>query len=182
MQFPAEGRQLVIQRPQGLAALGSCQHVFRAAFRHGVVQQREYGDQLRRRLDIEVVHAHAGDDTLRVVLDGLAQLAEGEEYPHAVVVQVRAGFQRRGVAAGRLEVAVVFLLPLVYPVELGGDAVLQRSRLGLSLYLFVNLAVYKLVPFGKGHPFQRVGGRYLRLRKLRQQECEHGGKADANGS
>jgi len=27
------------------------------------------------------------------LFDGLAQFAEGEEYPHAVVVQVRAGFQ-----------------------------------------------------------------------------------------
>jgi len=70
----------------------------------------------------------------------------------------------------------------MYPVELRSNAVLQYRRLGLSLYLFVNLAVYQLVPFGKSHPFQRVGGRYLRLRKLRQQECEHGGKDDANGS
>ena len=55
----------------------------------------------------------------------------------------------------------------MYPVELRSNAVLQYRRLGLSLYLFVNLAVYQLVPFGKSHPFQRVGGRYLRLRKLR---------------
>ena len=70
----------------------------------------------------------------------------------------------------------------MYAVELCGDAVLQHGCLCLPLYLFVNLAVYKLVAFRKGHPFQRIGGRYLRLCKLRQQEGENGGKADVNDS
>ena len=70
----------------------------------------------------------------------------------------------------------------MYPVELCGDAVLQYRRLCLSLYLFVNLAVYKFVAFRKGYPFQRVGGRYLRLRELRQQDGGNGGKTDANDS
>ena len=69
----------------------------------------------------------------------------------------------------------------MYPVELRSNAVLQYRRLGLSLYLFVNLAVYQLVPFGKSHPFQRVGGCYLRLHDMWQEKGEHGGKDDANG-
>ena len=92
MQFPAECRELVVQSPQGFAPFRPREHVFRAAFGHGVVQQREHGNQLRRRLDIEVVHVHAGDDALRVVPDGFAQFSQREENPHAVVIEVGTGF------------------------------------------------------------------------------------------
>ena len=73
MQLPAEIGQLVVQRPKGLAPFRSCEHVLRSALGHRIVQQREYGHQFRSRLDIEVVHVQAGDDTLRIVLYGLAQ-------------------------------------------------------------------------------------------------------------
>ena len=50
----------------------------------------------------------------------------------------------------------------MYLVELGGDGVLQHGRMGLSLDLAFHLPVDKLVALGQRHPFQRVGGDYLR--------------------
>ena len=93
MQFPAECRKLIVQRPQGFAPFRPREHVFRSAFGHGIVQQREHGNQFRRRLDIEVVHVHAGNDTLRIVPYRVTQFSQCEENPHAVIIEVRAGFQ-----------------------------------------------------------------------------------------
>ena len=64
-----------------------------AAFRHRVIQEREDRYQFRCRLDIQVVHAHGGDDALRIVLDGLAQFSQREKDSHPVVIEVGAGFQ-----------------------------------------------------------------------------------------
>ena len=156
MQFPAECRELVVQSPQGFAPFRPREHVFHAAFGHGIVQQREHGDQFRRCLDIEVVHVHAGDDTLRVVPYRFAQFFQCEENPYTVIIEVRAGFQRRGIAARRLEVAVVLFLPLVYAIELCCDTVLHQGGLRLSFDLFVYLAVNQFIALGQRRPFQRV--------------------------
>ena len=72
MQLPAESRKFVVQRPQGLAAFRSREHILFAALGYCVIQECEDRYQFRCRLDIEVVHAHGGDDALRVVLDSLA--------------------------------------------------------------------------------------------------------------
>ena len=182
VQLPAERREPVVQRPEGRAALRAREHVLLTACGHRVTEQREHRHELRRRLDVEVVHVHAGDNALRVIPDRPAQLPQREEDPHPVVVEVRAGFQRRGVAAGRLEVAVVLSLPVVYAVELGRYAVLEQGRLRLPLDLLFDLPVYRLVALGQRHPFQRVGGCDLSPGLLRQQAGERGEQTEANDS
>ena len=73
VQLPAENRKFVVQRPQGLAAFRTREHILFAALGHCVIQEREDRYQFRCRLDIQIVHAHGGDDALRVVSDGVAQ-------------------------------------------------------------------------------------------------------------
>ena len=41
----------------------------------------------------DFVHREGGDDTLRIIIDGLAHLAQGDEYLHSIIVQVGTGFQ-----------------------------------------------------------------------------------------
>ena len=77
-----------------------------------------------------------------------------------------AGFQRRSVAACRLEIAVLLIYPLVDAVELGGDAVLQHRCLRLTVYLFLYLVIDDLVALGQRHPFQRIGCRDLCFRPV----------------
>ena len=93
MQLPAESRQPVIQGPERSAAFRPGQHILFTAFGNGIVQQRIYGDQFRGRLDIKVVHPHAGNDTLRVVFYRLAQFPQSQEDPDPVVIEMRTGFQ-----------------------------------------------------------------------------------------
>ena len=119
---------------------------------------------------------------LRVVPDGFAQFSQREENPHAVVIEVGTGFQRRSITVRRLEVTVVLLFPLMYAVELRCDTVLHQGGLCLPLDLFVYLAVYQFVSLGQGCPFQRVRSGNLRLGQLRKQTGKHKDHPYANDS
>ena len=118
MQLAAESRQLVVQCPQCLAALCAGQHVLCSPLGHSIVQQRKHRHQFGCRLYIQVVHAHSGYYTLRIVTHGLAKFSQCKKNPHAVVVQMGTGFQRRCIAVYSLQIAVVLFLPLVDAVEL----------------------------------------------------------------
>ena len=56
MELFVESMQLVTEHPHGLATLGSCEHIFRASFSNGILQQCEDADEFGGSLDIEVVH------------------------------------------------------------------------------------------------------------------------------
>ena len=92
-----------------------------------------------------------------IVADGLAHLAQGDEYLHAIIVQISTGFEGRSITAGGLQIIVVLLLPFVYLGELSGDGVLQQGGLGLPLDLLLYLTVDGFVALSQCHPFQRVG-------------------------
>ena len=97
-------------------------------------------------------------------------------------VRKGAGFQRRSVTARCLEVTVVLLLPLVYPVELRRDGVLKQGRLRLPLDLLLYLSVYQLVSLYQRRPFQRIRGGNLRFAMLRKQAEGNGGQKHVNDS
>ena len=166
MQLLAEGTQFVVQCPQRLAPFRSRQHVFRASLGDRILQQGEDRHQFRGGLHIQIVHREGGDDALRIVADGLAHLAQGDEYLHAIIVQISTGFEGRGITAGGLQITVVLLLPFVYLGELSGDGVLQQGGLGLPLDLLLYLAVDGFVALCQCHPFHGIGGDQLRPRFL----------------
>ena len=141
MQFLAEGTQLVVQCPQRLAPFRTSQHVLFASLGDCIFQQCEDGHQFRGGLHIQVVHREGGNDALRIIVDGLAHLTQGDEYLHSIVVQIGTGFEGRGITAGGFQITVVLLLPFVYLCELCGDGVLQQGCLGLTLDFLLYLTV-----------------------------------------
>ena len=132
MQLLAEGTQLVVQCPQRLAPFRTSQHVLFASFGDCIFQQCEDGHQFRGGLHIQVVHREGGNDALRIIVDGLAHLTQGDEYLHSIVVQIGTGFEGRGITTGGFQITVVLLLPFVYLGELCGDGILQQGSLGLT--------------------------------------------------
>ena len=100
MQLLAEGTQLVVQCPQRLAPFRTSQHVLFASFGDCIFQQCEDGHQFRGGLHIQVVHREGGNDALRIIVDGLAHLTQGDEYLHSIVVQIGTGFEGRGITTG----------------------------------------------------------------------------------
>ena len=102
MQLLAEGTQLVVQCPQRFAAFRSCQHVLFTSLGDGIFQQCENRHQFSGGLHIQVIHREGSDDALWIVADGLAHLTQGDEYLHAIVIQIGTGFEGGGIAAGGL--------------------------------------------------------------------------------
>ena len=68
-----ECSQPVIQCPKGFGTFASGEHIVITACSDGVTKQCEHGNKFCGCLDIEIVHAHRGNDSLRIVTDGFAQ-------------------------------------------------------------------------------------------------------------
>ena len=78
---------------------------------------------------------------MRIIVDGLAHLTQGDEYLHSIVVQIGTGFEGRGITTGGFQITVVLLLPFVYLGELCGDGILQQGSLGLTFDFLLYLTV-----------------------------------------
>ena len=135
VQLLIEGSKFVVQCPESLTALCSSKHILLASFGNSLPKCRIDGNQFCGRLDIEVVHAHAGDNALRIVSDGLFEVTETDEDAYSVIIERRTSLQRRCIAVNSLQVAVVLLLPLTDLRELGSYRVLEKGRLLLIVYL-----------------------------------------------
>ena len=172
-----ERRELVFQLPQGLAALGSRQHIGFATFGYRIFQEVEDGQHLRGGLHVEVVHADCGGNALRIVADSLPEFVEGEEDAHTIIVNVGGGLQCRSIAVGHLQVAVVFLLPLFHLGELTGHSILHQSGVTLCLGLRLHGLVDDAVAGGQDGVFSRVGSHNLRMGMVvaqqQQDKCYH---------
>ena len=86
-KFLVELGETVVQLPKGLAPLGSSKHVLIASLGDGIVESGIYCDKLGGCLDIEVVHAHGGNNSLRIAGDGLSQRAQIDEEPYTVIIE-----------------------------------------------------------------------------------------------
>ena len=176
-----EGLQPVLDHPQGFGALCAGEHVAVTAGGHGLLQCRIDRDQLRGRLDIQIIHAERGRQSLRVGGDGLPDVGQVDEEPHPVVVQIGGRLDGRGEAVRRLEVGVVLLFPALDAAELGGDGALEDGRAGHALRLVLDLAVDELVPLDEDGPLQRVGHDDLGIGLDRADEgCHQQGHSNDN--